>query len=246
MKTLVITSAVTFVPDNYDDLTFGLADNPFVQGLVVIDNRSADIYLKALLLMLSGAGPLMGWHLLKNSLDNSLSRKQQRYESVGKKVWVLKDVNSEESLNFLASLEPDVILNARTRSFFKKRLLAIPKIGCINIHHGLLPHQRGLMCDFWAHLQGTSFGFSLHEMTSKLDDGALLKVVEVPTDKKNYLESLKHAARLETTAANEVLAEIARTQKIQGIENTKTEQTVYRTNPRLIDFYKLRLQGIKI
>lgn len=246
MKTLVITSAVTFVPDNYDDLTLGLADNPYVQGLVVIDNRSADIYLKAFLLMLSGAGPLMGWHLLKNSLDNSLARKQKRYESLGKKVWVVKDINSEETIKFLSSLEPDVILNARTRSFFKKRLLSIPKIGCINIHHGLLPHQRGLMCDFWAHLFGTSFGFSIHEMTSKLDDGSLLKVVEVSSDKKNYLQSLKNAAQLETAAATEVLHEIARTQKIQGIENSKTDQTVYRSNPGLIDFYKLRLRGIKI
>lgn len=246
MKALVITSAVTFVPDNYDDLILGLAKSPHVQGLVVINNRSVDIFLKAFLLILSGAGPVMGWHLLKNSLDDSVSRKKKYYESLGKKFYLVKDINSEESLKLLSSFEPDIILNARTRSFFKKQLLSLPKIGCLNIHHGLLPNQRGLMCDFWAHLLNTPFGFSIHEMTSKLDDGPLLKVVEVTSDKKDYLESLKIGARLEATAASEVLEEIAQRQKIFGSENLKTEHTFYRRNPGLLDFYKLRLKGIKI
>ncbi|WII72867.1 formyltransferase family protein [Bdellovibrio sp. 22V] len=246
MRTLLVTSAVTFVPQNYDGLVLPLAQDPHITALVVIDNRSWDIIVKALLLLLSGAAPLMGWQLLKNFFDNSLERKKKAFSAAGKKVWVLKDINSEESLNILHSLQPDLIVNARTRSFFKKKLLAIPKMGCINIHHGLLPDQRGLMCDFWAHLFDTSFGFSIHEMTSKLDDGALLKVVEVHSDKSNYLESLATGASLEANATAEVLRQIAAEKTVRGVENTRTPQTVYRTNPQLRDFYKLRSKGTRI
>ncbi|MFV8249202.1 formyltransferase family protein [Bdellovibrio bacteriovorus] len=246
MRTLLVTSAVTFVPNNYDKLTLPLAQEPHIEALVVIDNRDWDIVIKALLLILSMAAPRMGLQLLKNFFDNSLKRKQQAYEAAGKKVYVVKDINSESSLALLERLQPDLILNARTRSFFKKKLLAIPKMGCLNIHHGLLPDQRGLMCDFWAHLLDTPAGFSIHEMTSKLDDGALLKVVEVPSDKKDYLQSLDLGASFEAKAASQILKEFASQGKIQGLENQKTERTVYRSNPRLRDFYRLRSKGVRI
>ncbi|MBV2169532.1 MAG: hypothetical protein KUL82_12575 [Bdellovibrio sp.] len=246
MRTLLVTSAVTFVPKNYDGLVLPLAQNPHIEGLIVIDNRSWTIVATALLLILSAAAPRMGWQLLRNQFDDSIKRKKEAFTKAGKKVWIVHDINSPESLELIASLQPDLILNARTRSFFKKKLLAIPKMGCINIHHGLLPNQRGLMCDFWAHLLDTPAGFTLHEMTSKLDDGALLKVVEVPSDKKEYLKSLETGASLEARAAAEVLSQVATHGKIQGTENLKTDATVYRTNPRLRDFYRLRLRGVRI
>ena len=246
MKTLLVTSAVTFVPHNYDGLVLPLAKDPHIEALVVIDNRSFDIVLKALLLILSLAAPRMGWHLLKNFFDDSLKRKQAAYQAAGKKVFVVDDINSEQSLKLLNELQPDLILNARTRSFFKKKLLALPKLGCINIHHGLLPDQRGLMCDVWAHLFDTPAGFSIHEMTSKLDDGSLLKVVEVPSDKKDYLASLDLGASLEAQAASNVLRDIDACGKITGQANLKTDATVYRSNPRLRDFYRLRSKGVSI
>lgn len=246
MRTILVTSAVTFVPENYDNLVLPLAEDPHIEALVVIDNRDIEIVVKALLLLLSLAAPAMGWQLLKNFFDNSLERKKAAYHAAGKKVLVVKDINSAESLQTLRDLRPDLILNARTRSFFKKSLLAIPKLGCINIHHGLLPDQRGLMCDFWAHIHNTPAGFSIHQMTSKLDDGALLKVVEVPSDKKDYLGSLNVGATLEAEAARQVLAVIHAAGAVQGTANIKTEKTVYRSNPRLRDFYRLRIRGVRI
>lgn len=246
MNAWLVTSAVTFVPKNYDGLVLPLASDPRIQGLLVIDNRSWDIVLKALLLFLSGAAPRMGLQLLKNQFDNSLKRKIQAYKTAGKRVVVVKDINSPDTLELLKSLNLDLIINARTRSFFRKNLLSIPKMGCINIHHGLLPDQRGLMCDFWAHLYKTEAGFSIHEMTSKLDDGALLKVEVVPSDKKDYLASLEKGAELEAQAISNVLEKLENTRKIQGQENLKTTSTVYRSNPKITDFYRLRLRGTKI
>lgn len=246
MRTWLVTSAVTFVPDNYEDLVLPLAQNPHIEGLLILDNRGPDILLKALLLIFSGAGPRLGWQLLKNSRGRSLEKKKELYQKHGKKVLVFKDINDPDCLHELESLQPDLILNARTRSFFRKKILALPRWGCLNIHHGLLPDQRGLMCDLWAHLEGTPAGFSIHVMTSKLDDGAILTSTEVPSDKKNYLKAIKEAARLEAQAAAQVLANIAQTGKIEGQENLKTATTVYRSNPGLKEFYKLRWRGVKI
>lgn len=245
MNAWLVTSAVTFVPKNYDGLVLPLAKDPHIQGLIVIDNRSWDIVFKALLLIISGAAPRMGYHLFKNFFDNSLKRKQAAYAAAGKQVIVFKDINAPEALEQIKALNADLLVNARTRSFFKKSLLSIPKMGCVNIHHGLLPDQRGLMCDFWAHLYKTDAGFSIHEMTSKLDDGALLKVQVVPSDKKDYLASLEVGAAMEATAVSSVLGTLT-TSKIQGQENLKTASTVYRSNPKLTDFYRLRLRGTKL
>lgn len=246
MRTWVVTSAVTFVPDNYEDLVLPLALDPHVEGLLILDNRRPDILFKAFLLIISLAGPRMGLLLIKNYFLRPASRKIKHYEQAQKKVLIFEDINSPECLQALSAVQPDLLLNARTRSFFRRDILALPRLGCINIHHGLLPDQRGLMCDFWAHLEKTAAGFSIHVMTSKLDDGAILNVTEVPSDKTDYLASIKTAARLEAQVASQVLAKISAAGKIEGHGNAKTENTVYRKNPGIKDFYKLRLRGVKI
>lgn len=246
MKCFLVSSSVTFVPDNYESFVIGLSEDPRVQGLILIDNREFGVLAKALALLLTGAAPRLGFQLLRNFFGASTKRKRQAYVSQDKKFFLVDDINSEEVLDLIRRENVDLLFNARTRSFFKKKLLAAPTLGCINIHHGLLPEQRGLMCDFWAHMEKTPFGFSIHQMTSKLDDGPLLKVSEVKTDKTNYMNSIAQGARQEAMTAKEVLKEIEHSRKIQGTANAKSAQTVYRGNPGLLDFYKLRLRGTKI
>lgn len=246
LKTLLVTSRVTFVPENYNQLVCGLADSPHIMGCLIINNRDWKIVAQALVLLLSGAAPKMGWQLLKNFFADNLALKKSTYEKAQKKFFMVQDLNSEEALQSLRSENIDLILNARTRVFFKKKLLEIPKLGCINIHHGLLPDQRGLMCDFWAHLEDTPSGFTIHQMTPKLDDGTILKVTEVQTDKKNYMTSIFEASRQEVLVAQQVLDEIAAKGQVTGVENKLTPQTIYRRNPRIQDFFKLRNKGVRI
>jgi len=246
LRALLVTSRVTFVPENYNQLVCGLAETPHIVGCLVIDNREWKMVAQGLALVLTGAAPRMGLQLLKNFFSDELDKKQRAFQQAQKKFFVVNDLNSEEAFEILRRENIELILNARTRTIFKKKLLEIPALGCINIHHGLLPDQRGLMCDFWAHLEKTPAGFSIHQMTPKLDDGAILKVVEVKTDKSNYMESILEGSRCEVAAVQEALQEIAAQRKILGIENKKTAATVYRRNPKLSDFFKLRKRGVKI
>lgn len=245
MKTIVMTSALTFVPDNYDGFVLPLAQSPHVTGLVVLENRGFVYFAQAVALIVTLAAPALGWSLLKNFFGGSLRRRRSAFEGAGKKVWVFNEPHSAECLELLQNENPDLILNARTRFIFRKKLLATPKLGCVNIHHGLLPDQRGLMCDFWAHLSGEETGFSIHVMTPKLDDGPIIKAVPVKTDQKDYLESLEKGARLEAQTCLSLLEEIARSGKIDGTPN-RSEKAVYRRNPGLADFYRMKRKGIRI
>ena len=246
MRVFIVTSALTFVPQNYNEMVLGMLEDRRIQGLIIIQNKEFSLLLKALALLLTGAAPRFGWQLLKNFFGSSAQTKIQSFQQQGKSVFVVQDIHDENFLRQLEEQKIDLLINARTRAFFKKKLLQLPRLGCVNIHHGLLPHQRGLMCDFWAHLLKTPFGFSIHQMTSKLDDGLILKVVEVKTDGKNYLNSIGEAARQEVKALRETLDHIESSNKVDGKKNEQGAETVYRKNPGLADFYRLRFNGVQI
>lgn len=245
MKTLLATSALTFVPDNYDDLVLPLLESPHVGGLLLVDNREPDFLLKGMALLLSGAAPAFGRQLCRNWFSRTIERRRELCRRLGKDFLVTKDPNSDESIEWIRRGGFDLILNARTRNFFRKKLLAVPKRGCLNIHHGLLPEQRGLMCDFWSHLEGLPSGFSIHVMTSKLDDGPILKAVEVKTDQRDYMESLRIGARREAEECLRLLDDVARTGDIPAGTPNRSDRAVYRRNPGLMDFYRLGNKGIR-
>ncbi|MGZ3782572.1 MAG: formyltransferase family protein, partial [Pseudobdellovibrionaceae bacterium] len=60
------------------------------------------------------------------------------------------------------------------------------------------------------------------------------------------LATLRTGAKMEALAAQEILSRINSSAQIQGMPNLKTADTVYRKNPKLVDFYRLRFKGIKI
>ncbi len=245
MRTLIVTSSLTFVPENYDRMICSVVDHPSVIGLLVLENRSPGFLVKAAGLILTFSAPRLGWTLIKNYFGSSRRRRQKACEKLNKKLWVLKDINSPEALSLIRDQKVDLLLNARTRSIFRKSVLAQPNLGCINIHHGLLPEQRGLMCDFWAHLEDQDFGFSIHQMTSKIDDGPILQVVKVEGDRKHYLRSLLKASEVEAEVTKKLLDQISNERSFKFITN-QGSQITYRKNPSLWDAYRLRIKGVKL
>ena len=96
------------------------------------------------------------------------------------------NINSKEFRLFLKEEEPDLIISASATQIFKKELLSLPKLGCVNVHGGMLPKYRGMMPSFWAMLNGEKYaGVTVHYMTSEFDDGDIIsqdKVEILPTD----------------------------------------------------------------
>lgn len=246
MRVLLVTSEITFVPKNYDILVRGLVDVPEIYGLMVIRNRNFSNLLQGLAAIVSNAAPALGWQLIKNIFAPGNKARKRDYECQGKKFWLIDNINSPEVLEIIRRENIDLIINARTRSIFRESLLSAPRMGCVNIHHGLLPEQRGLMCDWWAHKENIACGFSLHEMTKKIDDGRLIRRVEVPRSPTSYLEYLERASLLECAMVRDFLKELRNRGSWSALESYIKVPFTYRKNPTVTDFYDFKKSGLSI
>lgn len=78
-----------------------------------------------------------------------------------------------EGVNILRELEPDYILSVHFPYVMPPEVLAIPKIGTLNLHPAYLPYNRGWHTPTWAILDGTPYGATLHWMDEGIDTGPI-------------------------------------------------------------------------
>jgi methionyl-tRNA formyltransferase len=98
-------------------------------------------------------------------------------------------VNAPEYLDEVRRLAPDVIVSVAAPEIFRKEILRIPRLGCINIHSGRLPVYRGMMPTFWQMLHGEpAVTVTVHEMAEALDAGKILGTVTVPLRSQDSLD----------------------------------------------------------
>ena len=92
----------------------------------------------------------------------------------------------------LAALQPDVVVVACYGQFLKKNLLAVPRIGTINVHPSLLPKYRGASPIQWALANGeTETGVSVLVVTPKMDAGDILAQEKFPISPDDDFGSLE-------------------------------------------------------
>ncbi|MFQ5903270.1 MAG: methionyl-tRNA formyltransferase [Candidatus Binatia bacterium] len=90
-------------------------------------------------------------------------------------------VNSQQYVEALRLLALDVIISINASQVFKRQLLALPRLGCINVHGALLPKYRGRLPSFWVLLnQERETGVTVHFMNEHLDDGPIIAQRRVP------------------------------------------------------------------
>ena len=61
-------------------------------------------------------------------------------------------------------------------------LLSFPKYGFINTHPSLLPHNRGKHYNFWALVEQSPFGVTLHRVDEGIDTGEIVAQREIAYD----------------------------------------------------------------
>ena len=91
---------------------------------------------------------------------------------------VQNDINTEANLKKVEKTKPDIIINSGSL-IFRKKLLKIPKKGCINRHSSLLPSFGGLWPVFHAVRLSEPIGVSAHLMAEKIDTGEVLSQKEI-------------------------------------------------------------------
>jgi methionyl-tRNA formyltransferase len=79
------------------------------------------------------------------------------------------------TLATLAELAPDVICVACCPRRLPPALLALPRLGCVNVHPSLLPDNRGPDPLFWTFQRGDrETGVTIHRMDAHFDSGPIL------------------------------------------------------------------------
>ena len=95
------------------------------------------------------AGGLLSFEQLSRYTDQSIR--------------TLNQINSEDSLAELSGFSADLILSIRYGGILREQAIALPNMGVINLHSGLLPDYRGVMATFRAMLHGErEIGTTLH------------------------------------------------------------------------------------
>ena len=95
--------------------------------------------------------------------------------SKGLNVHSFKRIRSSEGVDFLKSLDFDVMITAAFGQILSQEILDIPKYGCINVHASLLPKYRGPAPIQWAVIMGeTQTGITTMKTERGVDTGDIL------------------------------------------------------------------------
>ena len=94
---------------------------------------------------------------------------------LGVEVMETGDASSPEMVARIAALSPDVLVVADFGQFLKGNLLAVPRMGALNLHPSLLPKYRGASPVQWALANGDrETGVCVLYVTPKMDAGDIL------------------------------------------------------------------------
>jgi methionyl-tRNA formyltransferase len=86
-----------------------------------------------------------------------------------------ESVNSPDGVAELQRLQPDLLVVAAYGQILSAEILALPRLGGINVHASLLPRYRGAAPVAWAIWQGeTQSGVTIIRMSTGLDAGDML------------------------------------------------------------------------
>ena len=101
------------------------------------------------------------------------------------------NINAKEYICRLRELDIDIVLSVAANQRFKRELLDVPRLACLNVHSALLPKYRGLDGIFWALVHGeTQVGVTVHLMNEDFDDGAIVGQQPFEVSPNDTLHSL--------------------------------------------------------
>ena len=83
------------------------------------------------------------------------------------------DLDDEQTTQFIRSLAPDVGIAAWWPHILRRAVFELPRLGTLNLHPSLLPFGRGRNPNFWALVEGTAFGVTIHHVDEGTDTGEI-------------------------------------------------------------------------
>lgn len=119
--------------------------------------------------------------------------------------------NPERWAGLLAQYEPDLLITNGFGWRLPPSLLALPRLGAINIHPSLLPRYRGPHPISWALRNGDSeIGVTIHRMDADFDTGRILAQARFIVGSDDNVQTIApHLARLELELLPKVFTQLA-------------------------------------
>ena len=115
------------------------------------------------------------------------------------------------ALEKLREFKPEMVVVASYGRILPEDMLAVPPMGCINVHASILPKYRGAAPINWAILNGEEeTGVTIMHMAKECDTGdmILVKKMPIPLD-MNATELFRELAKLGADAISEAIGKIA-------------------------------------
>lgn len=153
--------------------------------------------------------------------------------------------NKEENRNRVAAFAPDLIVSVACPYILKEKLLALPPLGCINVHHAPLPRYKGMMPTFWQMYHGEKeVGVTIHYMAARLDEGDALLQEQLPIQQGESLDSLirrtkRHAAHCMLRVLRQVAGQMQKTLSLNDQPGS------YFTFPTFAEIKEFRRRGFR-
>jgi len=94
-------------------------------------------------------------------------------------------------------IDIDIGVLAWWPKILKPPLLDVPRLGFVNTHPSLLPHNRGKHYNFWAIVEQAPFGVTLHCVDSGVDTGNIITQSNIDYDWCDNGETLYNKAQAE-------------------------------------------------
>jgi len=154
-------------------------------------------------------------------------------ETIGNSNLVVITTDEPNTQEFLASLyeiQPDVLISAGYNKILKEKILAVPKLGAINLHAGRVPQYRGGSPMNWQIINGEkSAWISVLSLTTELDNGPVLAEAEIPIGEADDISSM-HAK------ANAIFPKIT----LDALDRLKNKQVLREQNEKFARYFHQR------
>lgn len=138
----------------------------------------------------------------------------------------------------LKGLRPELLVVAAYGRLLPPELLALPEVGCLNVHASLLPHYRGAAPVAWALIQGErETGVTIMWMVEELDAGPIFLQERVPIRPEDNAGTL--SARLAEVGAELLVKALKHLRRGEAIKIPQPEAGVSYAPPLTPEMQRL-------
>jgi folate-dependent phosphoribosylglycinamide formyltransferase PurN len=138
----------------------------------------------------------------------------------------VRSLNSDDAVARVRALDPDLAIHAGA-GILRAPLLAIPHLGTLNAHMGILPRFRGMNVTEWARFTGAPVGCTVHLIDSGIDTGDVLQAAEVDVSGAHSIDELRDVVdRAQIALLGEVVRWISTTGSLPPRRKQTAEEGV--------------------